>query len=395
MGDLRLHVHGMDCAEETALIRRALATNPGIKQLDFDLINAFVHVDFDESRTNATAIADAVRGTGLVAHESDTALADATLHSHAHHHPHGEYSTLWTAASGALFLAGWTMEAFVSADWLETFVRHTHDPRANALYALSASAGLWPMWRRAAASARHRRLDMHVLVCVSVGGAAAIGEWSEGAAVAFLFSLAHRLEAWSIERARAEMAALVGRSTLAIAAGPRQSAEVERWIERFAAVYAPVVTGAALAVAVLPPLIDGEWKLWIYRGLVFLVLACPCALVISTPVAVVAALSSAARRGVLIKGGAALERAAAAPDAVIASGDVAIATASPDAVAFLAAHARRAMNVIRQNVAIALLTKVGFLVAAQFGIAPLWMAVLADTGATVIVTLNALRLLRL
>jgi Cd2+/Zn2+-exporting ATPase len=98
---------------------------------------------------------------------------------------------------------------------------------------------------------------------------------------------------------------------------------------------------------------------------------------------------------VLIKGGAALERAAAAPDAVIASGDVAMATASPDAVAFLAAHARRAMNVIRQNVAIALLTKVGFLVAAPFGIAPLWMAVVADTGATVIVTLNALRLLRL
>ena len=59
----------------------------------------------------------------------------------------------------------------------------------------------------------------------------------------------------------------------------------------------------------------------------------------------------------------------------------------------LVLHARRAMRVVRQNVAIALLTKVAFLVSAPFGFAPLWMAVLADTGATVIVTLNALRLL--
>jgi Zn2+/Cd2+-exporting ATPase len=58
-------------------------------------------------------------------------------------------------------------------------------------------------------------------------------------------------------------------------------------------------------------------------------------------------------------------------------------------------HARRAMRVVRQNVAIALLTKLAFLVSAPFGFAPLWMAVLADTGATVIVTLNGLRLSRI
>lgn len=395
MGHIRLHVHGMDCAEETGLIRRALATNPGITTLDFDLINAFVQVGFDETRTSAEAIADAVRRTGLDAHETahvDT--RDESLHTREHHHPEGEYSTAWTIASGLLFLIGWAVEGFEADHWLETFVQHTHETRAVVFYALAAIAGLWPLWPRAVASIRHLRLDMHVLVCLSVIGAAAIGEWSEGAAVAFLFALAHRMEAWSIERARAAIAALAGRSPFGASGEMHDAAQAERWIERFAAIYTPVVTGAALLVAVVPPLVDGEWALWFYRALVFLVLGCPCALVISTPVAVVAALTSAARRGVLIKGGAALERAAVNPQQMIAGGQVVLATIDPGAEIFLASHARRALNVIRQNAAIALLTKIAFLVAAPFGVAPLWMAVLADTGATVIVTLNALRLLR-
>jgi cation transport ATPase len=241
---------------------------------------------------------------------------------------------------------------------------------------------------------RHLRLDMHVLVCLSALGAAIIGEWSEGAAVAFLFALAHRLEAWSIERARAEIAALADRSLVPFNAGPPGTADAERWVERFAGFYTPAVTIAAVVVAIVPPIVDGAWTLWFYRGLVLLVLGCPCALVISTPVAVVAATSSAARRGVLIKGGAALERAAVDADRMIAAGEVVLATPDADARAFLVPHARRALRVIRQNVTIALLTKVAFLVAAPLGAAPLWMAVLADTGATVIVTLNALRLLR-
>ena len=85
---------------------------------------------------------------------------------------------------------------------------------------------------------------------------------------------------------------------------------MERWIERFAAVYTPAVTLAALVVAVGPPLLDGQWAQWFYRALVFLVMACPCALVISTPVTVVAAVTALATRGVVVKGGAPLELAA-------------------------------------------------------------------------------------
>ena len=85
-------------------------------------------------------------------------------------------------------------------------------------------------------------------------------------------------------------------------------ADVEQWVARFARIYTPIVMVLAIAIAVLPPLLTGgAWGYWFYNALVLLVIACPCALVISTPVSIVAALASSARNGVLIKGGAYVE----------------------------------------------------------------------------------------
>jgi Cd2+/Zn2+-exporting ATPase len=84
----------------------------------------------------------------------------------------------------------------------------------------------------------------------------------------------------------------------------------QTFVDRFARIYTPAVVTAAFLLAVIPPLVGlGAWGEWIYRALVLLVVACPCALVISTPVTVVSALAGAARRGILIKGGLHLENA--------------------------------------------------------------------------------------
>lgn len=85
-------------------------------------------------------------------------------------------------------------------------------------------------------------------------------------------------------------------------------APTERFINRFSTYYTPGVVVVAALVAILPPLVAGAaWDEWIYKGLAILLIGCPCALVISTPAAIAASLSSGARRGLLLKGGAVLE----------------------------------------------------------------------------------------
>ncbi|WP_286743231.1 heavy metal translocating P-type ATPase [Aquabacterium sp. UBA2148] len=118
------------------------------------------------------------------------------------------------------------------------------------------------------------------------------------------------LEDGSIEARSTEAA---GRSTLArmaeaIQAAQSQRAPTQRFVDEFARFYTPVVVLIAVLIAVLGPWISGsDWHEWLYEALVLLVIACPCALVVSTPVTVVSGLAAGARQGILVKGGAHLE----------------------------------------------------------------------------------------
>lgn len=112
-----------------------------------------------------------------------------------------------------------------------------------------------------------------------------------------------------------EVTADAGHTTLAriaraIREAQSQQAPTQRFVDRFSRWYTPIVVLLAILIAVVPPLAFGEqFKPWLYKALVLLVIACPCALVISTPVTVVSGLAACARRGLLVKGGVHLEQA--------------------------------------------------------------------------------------
>jgi Cd2+/Zn2+-exporting ATPase len=110
-----------------------------------------------------------------------------------------------------------------------------------------------------------------------------------------------------------EVTKATGDTTLAriirlVAEAQEQKAPTQRFVDVFARYYTPVVAVVALLIFLAPPLfMGGVWSTWLYRACVLLIIACPCALVISTPVSIVAGLTALARRGVLVKGGAHLE----------------------------------------------------------------------------------------
>ncbi len=398
-------VHGMDCGDEVAALKREVGPVVGGEdKLTFDLVNGRMSVLGRADALPVELIEKAVLRTGMMAELwQEGATSDATIAEERRRRT----QTILTTASGLLAAAGLALHAVLgggiaaAVGAVET-TGGTPLP-AIAAYILSILCAVRYVAPKALLSARRLRPDMNLLMVVAVAGAIGIGEWFEAATVSFFFALALALEAWSLGRARRAVAALMelaptvarvrradgseaevpagevavgalvvvrpgdkipldGRvisgeseinqapitgesvpvpvapgqevfagtingegaleiqttkaaqdTTLAriirmVGSAQSRRAPSEQWVEKFARVYTPAVMILALVVFLAPPLVfGGTWELWFYRALVLLVIACPCALVISTPVTIVAALAGAAKQGVLVKGGVHLE----------------------------------------------------------------------------------------
>jgi Zn2+/Cd2+-exporting ATPase len=402
-----IKIDELDCAEEMLMLRREFQSLPGIQSLDFNVVQGRMDVVHDEQQIGPSEIIQRIERLGMHGR-----IWQRRPKSEQPSRETVNRQRLLTACGMALLL-GFILHAIATGSLLLPFVplieatgRTSSFGVPQFLYLTAILLGLAPVAPRAWGAMRRARADMNVLVCVAVLGAMLLGEWLEGAMVAFLFGLALTLEHGSLVRARQAISALLDlapetarcrqadgtwsltplesvpvgtivqvqpgeripldgvvrgggshvdqapitgesvpvfkqpgdelyagslngesllelqttrtheHSTLSrilqlVEEAHSQKASGEIWIERFAATYTPLMIGLALAIALVPPLV-GMMTLTdaFYRALVLLLIACPCALVISTPVTFITALATSARHGVLLKGGRFLEAAA-------------------------------------------------------------------------------------
>lgn len=387
----------MHCAEEVNVLRRSLEGRDGVLDLLFDVVSAKMTVHFSYDKIRPAEIERAIEDAGM----QWEAWRDSATPG-----PRDRRSEFLAATAGACLLGALISEGSEQGSFLIAVLLHGGEnlpPVAKWSSAGAIAAGAALVAPKAWRAVRHRRPDMSALVAMSLAGAVFLGEWLEGAMLAFLFSVAQLLETRSLARARDSIGQLL-HGVPGHGEG-HFTAPGEQFLDHFARRYTSLMLVLAVSLAVLPPLFDGAWRVWLYRALLVLLISCPCALVISTPVTIAAALASAARRGVLIKKGVYLQMAAGGRHSLrvaergsaagtIDSADVVVLDNAGDSTSFLELHGRRTVAVIRQNVALALASKAAFLILAALGVATLWMAVIADVGATVLVTLNGLRMLR-
>lgn len=373
----------MDCAAEVEALERALKSIAGIGEFRVNLMAGKVTIAHEKKLSTA----DLIRVVGKAGLKGG---AD------------GQEPEASALAQRARIVAVIVSGIFTSIGLLMQWQEIAAPGGQIVAFVIAIIAGGWFILPKAWRAVGQRSLDMNVLMTVAVSGAAALGEWSEGAAVVFLFGLSEVLEAFSLNRARraiqallslAPETALVKRDNdftelpvqevnvgeiISIRSGAKvpldgvvasgesainqapitgesmpvekklgdqvfagtmntegslevrvtkphsettlskiihlveeaqsEKAPSQRFVDRFARIYTPAVFVLAILILSVPPLgFNGDWNTWIYRALVLLVIACPCALVISTPVSIVSGLTAMARRGVLIKGGTHLE----------------------------------------------------------------------------------------
>lgn len=374
-------VSGMDCADEIAAIQQSL-THPKVAKVFANLMTSQVTVTHDPV-LKKEEIVSLINKAGVKVREAGKNQSFVA---------ENKSRVLLVVTSGILVVLGLIFQ----------YLLKLPDEILLVTFLLATLTGGSLIFPKALRAIKQRTLDMNVLMTVAAIGAFLIKEYSEGAAVVFLFSLAEMLEAFSVARARKAIREVlsvvpqtanlvkdksfisvqieevsvgqiilvragdsipldaviiegssyvnqapltgesqpvsktIGETILAgtinesgnltakvshaykdtkianviklIEEAQSKKAPSQLFVDKFARIYTPIVTLVALLVFIIPPIFFGQsWDMWFYRSLVFLVIACPCALVIATPVSVVSALTALAKNGVLVKGGVYLE----------------------------------------------------------------------------------------
>jgi len=252
-----------------------------------------------------------------------------------------------------------------------------------------------------------RFFDEYFLMSFAAIVACIIGEYEEGASVFLLYRIGEFCQAYAIRHSKKTIYALTGDCGC-----EPPEASSSKFITRFARVYTPVILILAVLIAAMLPIVtDTTFKDAVYRGLTFLVLACPCAIVISVPLAYFAGIACGTRKGIYFRDTYALEVVAkqdpkqitlknasikyktayafSLSDSVDAQAAELVMTGEDTALAVRIA--RKARRIAKENVIFTILIKVTVLILAVCGISALWFAVFADSGVTVVTVLNSLR----
>ncbi|WP_169734754.1 heavy metal translocating P-type ATPase [Desulfitibacter alkalitolerans] len=380
-----LRLSGLDCLDCARKLEKAISEYPGVlfAQLNFNVGKVVI-----EHKVSEHELIKLIKsmGYGVVPQKNNDSKTAASRW-------YEDNRLILTIVSGIFFLFAVVVQFALKLEALSIY-----------LFSAAIILGGFYIFRNALNSLKSFNLDMNVLMTIAVFGAAAIGEWVEGAAVVLLFSIGNTLQSRTLEKTRGSISQLMelapeqaviiedGRektvpvaeiepghvvivrpgdkipvdgtiikgstsidqspitgeslpveksvgyqvfagtinidgyleirtekrsreSTLAriihlVEEAQNEKAPVQQLVDRFANYYTPVVIMGAVLLTIIPTWILGlPFEQWFYSSLVLLVIACPCALVISTPVSLVAAIGNAARNGILIKGGSYLELA--------------------------------------------------------------------------------------
>lgn len=383
----KIRAIGLDCPDCALKLETGVKRIPGVAWASLNYATSVLIVEYEPDRTSRATAEKKIRDFGYdVEEEAPTVTASEKARSRRN------ARLALTALSGFFLGAGLIAEFLADMDML-----------ADILYLAAAVAGGVYVARSGILSLRSLQLDTNFLVTVAALGAIAIGEFSEAAAVMFLFSLGATLEAYTVEKTRRSIRSLIESSpthalvkrgarnelipiqdievgeTVILRPGEKiavdgtitsgdsvvneapitgehvpkekskgdpvyagsvngngslevrttssaqdntlarivhmveeaqaSKAPSQQFSERFGRIYTPIVIGLAIFILVIGPLLlGGPFRDWLVRSLTLLIVSCPCALVISTPVAIVSAIGNAAKSGILIKGGAHLEQ---------------------------------------------------------------------------------------